>query len=141
MGVFARHFSLIAAGALFAVGISSPALARTAASAVDGLGEGEASYFSTEMAGSRTASGEPCDPDTLTAAHRTLPLGSVVRVTNPANGKSVVVRINDRGPYARNRIIDLSREAAQRIGLVRAGRGEVQLSMVTDDDTPSPDDN
>ena len=94
------------------------------------LGGGMASYYGAELAGHRTASGERFDPRGLTAAHRTLPFGSKVRVTNPANGRSVVVRINDRGPFARGRVIDVSRSAAERIGLVGRGHGEVQLALV-----------
>jgi peptidoglycan lytic transglycosylase len=66
--------------------------------------------------GGRTASGEPVSPGALTAAHRTLPFGSFVRVTNRRNGRSVVVRINDRGPFVRGRIIDLSPAAARTLG-------------------------
>jgi len=94
------------------------------------LGEGMASYYGAELAGRRTASGERFNPGELTAAHRTLPFGSKVRVTNPANGRSVVVRINDRGPFTRGRLIDLSRSAADRIGIVGRGHGEVQLALL-----------
>jgi rare lipoprotein A len=94
------------------------------------LGGGMASYYGAELAGRRTASGERFDPRGLTAAHRTLPFGSKVRVTNPANGRSVVVRINDRGPFARGRVIDVSRSAAERIGLVARGHGQVQLALL-----------
>ena len=66
----------------------------------------------------------------LTAAHKTLPFGTRVRVTNPATGKSVVVRINDRGPYARGREIDVSRAAAIQLGLIQRGHGTVELSLV-----------
>ncbi|RPF72681.1 septal ring lytic transglycosylase RlpA family protein [Aurantiacibacter spongiae] len=95
------------------------------------LGEGHASYYGDELAGNRTASGERFDPESLTAAHRTLPLGSRVRVTNPRNGDSVIVRINDRGPYHGNRVIDLSLAAARAIGLIRAGSGRVSLALLT----------
>ena len=94
------------------------------------LGQGTASYFSREMAGHRTASGERCDPDALTAAHRTVPLGSRLRVTSVASGRSVVVRINDRGPFSGGRVIDLSRAASDAIGLTRAGRGPVRLELL-----------
>ena len=94
------------------------------------LGSGVASYYGRELAGRRTASGEVFDPAGLTAAHRTLPFGSRVRVTNPRTGQSVVVRINDRGPFTRNRLIDLSQGAAQTIGLVAMGHGEVQLELL-----------
>ncbi len=93
------------------------------------MGSGEASYYGNELAGNPTASGEIFDPSRLTAAHRTLPLGSKVRVTNPTNGKSVVVRINDRGPYHGNRVIDLSTAAASAIGLIRSGTGRVNLAL------------
>ncbi len=115
----------IAAAALSAVGLSvSSASAQTAAAPFE---LGMASFFAAEMAGRRTANGETCDPATLTAAHRTLPFGTRLRVTNPANGKSVVVRINDRGPFARGRVIDLSKAAAAEIGLVQRGHGRVEL--------------
>jgi len=77
----------------------------------------------------KTASGEPFDPRQLTAAHRTLPFGTRVRVTN-ASGKSVVVRINDRGPFHGGRVIDLSQAAAAELGLVRAGSGRVTLALL-----------
>ena len=94
------------------------------------MGDGEASYYGNELAGNRTAAGEVFDPHKLTAAHRTLPLGSEVRVTNPRNDESVVVRINDRGPYHGNRVIDLSYAAAQEIGLIRSGTGRVNLALL-----------
>lgn len=94
------------------------------------LGSGVASYYGAELAGRRTASGERFDPRDLTAAHRTLPFGTKVRVTNPANGRSVIVRINDRGPFTRNRMIDLSRSAAEQIGLVARGHGTVELALL-----------
>nr|WP_050783496.1 septal ring lytic transglycosylase RlpA family protein [Methylobacterium nodulans] len=75
---------------------------------------GGASWYAS---GQRTANGERFNPNDLTAAHRSLPFGSRVRVTNTANGRSVVVRINDRGPFARGRIIDLSRASARAIGM------------------------
>lgn len=74
---------------------------------------------------SRTASGERMNPYGLTAAHRTLPLGSKVKVTNQRNGKSLVVRINDRGPFIRGRVLDLSKGAAQRLGFIGAGHTSV----------------
>jgi rare lipoprotein A len=89
---------------------------------------GVASWYGAELAGHRTASGERFNPAELTAAHRTLPLGSQVRVTY--QGHSVVVRINDRGPFAGHRVIDLSRAAAEEIGLRRAGSGKVTLAVL-----------
>lgn len=96
------------------------------------LGSGEASYYGRRFSGKLTASGERFDPALLTAAHRTLPFGSRVKVTNKRNGKSVIVRINDRGPFYGGRIIDLSKAAAKRIGLLRSGRGQVELALLPD---------
>lgn len=78
---------------------------------------GRASWYGPGFQGRRTASGETFDTNDLTAAHRTLPFGTRVRVRNERTGRSVVVRINDRGPYAHGRVIDLSRASAQAIGL------------------------
>ena len=88
---------------------------------------GRASWY--ELA-SKTASGEEMDADALTAAHPSLPLGSHVRVANLDNGRAVVVRINDRGPFAKDRIIDLSKAAAETLGMVEAGVARVSVSMV-----------
>jgi rare lipoprotein A (peptidoglycan hydrolase) len=96
------------------------------------IGGGAASYYGDELAGNPTASGERFDPNQLTAAHRTLPLGSRVQVTNPANGESVVVRINDRGPFHGNRVIDLSLAAAREIGLLRSGVAQVRMALLLD---------
>jgi hypothetical protein len=88
-----------------------------------------ASWYGPGFEGRRTASGERFQAQDLTAAHRSLPLGSQVTVTNLANGKSVRVRINDRGPYVRGRTIDLSRGAARRLGLERRGIGRVRITV------------
>lgn len=94
------------------------------------LGSGVASYYADRFNGQRTANGERFSNAELTAAHRTLPFGSRVRVTNPRNGASVIVRINDRGPFTRGRTIDLSRAAAEQVGIVRAGHGTVELELI-----------
>lgn len=94
------------------------------------IGQGEASYYGHELAGNRTASGERFNPNGLTAAHRTLPLGTKLRVTNVANGRSVIVRINDRGPFVGNRLIDVSLGAAREINMVRSGKAQVRLELV-----------
>ena len=83
--------------------------------------------------GGMTASGEAADPTGLTAAHRTLPFGTRVKVENLANGRSVVVRVNDRGPFGGGRVIDLSRAAAEKLGYVRAGIARVKVSVVDGD--------
>ncbi len=94
------------------------------------VGEGMASYYGSEFAGSRTANGERFDPAGLTAAHRTLAFHSRVAVTNIANGKEVIVRINDRGPWGKGRIIDISHAAARQIGMDRSGTARVKLELV-----------
>lgn len=91
---------------------------------------GTASWYGHEHAGKPTASGAAFDPDVLTAAHRTLPLGTRVRVTHVASGRSVVVTINDRGPYVRGRIIDLSRHAAEQLGMATDGLATVRLDVM-----------
>ncbi len=93
--------------------------------------EGEASYYSDRLSGHKTASGEPYRPRALTAAHRSLPLGTVLRVTRRDGKRSVIVRINDRGPFgSSNRILDLSRAAFERLGTLRAGVLEVRAEVV-----------
>jgi rare lipoprotein A len=87
---------------------------------------GKASWYALH---SRTASGERMNPAALTAAHKSLPLGSKVEVINKRNGRMVVVRINDRGPYVRGRIIDLSRAAARQLGFVDSGEASVCIAM------------
>ena len=94
------------------------------------IGQGVASYYGHELAGNRTASGERFNPNGLTAAHRSLPLGTKLRVTNVANGRSVIVRVNDRGPFVRNRLIDVSLGAARQIQMVRSGTARVSLEIV-----------
>lgn len=95
-------------------------------------GEGEASYYGAGFAGNPTASGERFDPEKLTAAHRTLPIGSKVRVRNVRTGRAVTVRINDRGPFHGRRVIDLSRAAARQLGMLRAGKARVKLALLLD---------
>ena len=91
---------------------------------------GVASWYGEEFAGRTTANGEIFDPLGLTAAHRTLPFGTIVDVTNPKNKQTVRVRVNDRGPYIGGRVIDLSYAAAKTIGLVEPGIGEVDFAIV-----------
>jgi rare lipoprotein A len=91
------------------------------------FGRGVASWYGPGFHGKRTASGERFDMNELTAAHRTLPFGTRVRVRNVRNGREVVVRINDRGPQAMHRIIDLSRAAAVALDLLQAGEAPVVL--------------
>src|SRR5260221_3674960 len=88
--------------------------------------QGVASWYGQEFAGRRTANGEIFDPLLFTAAHRTLPFGTIVDVRNPKTNQTVRVRVNDRGPYIGNRTIDLSYAAAQQISIIDAGSGDVE---------------
>ncbi len=94
------------------------------------LGTGQASYYANSFAGKRTANGEAYSPGAMTAAHRTAPFDSWIRVRNLDNGREVVVRVNDRGPWAKGRVIDLSWAAAKQIGLHRSGTARVSLTLV-----------
>jgi rare lipoprotein A len=96
----------------------TPTRTRTTEGGVSSSGTCEVSYYTD---GSRTANGEPFDPNGLTAAHKTLPFNTMVRVTNLANGKSVTVRINDRGPFVSGRCLDLARGAFTKIASTSAG--------------------
>jgi rare lipoprotein A len=99
---------------------------------VDGsvVEEGIASYYADEFNGRKTSNGEIYDMNALTAAHQTLPFNTRVRVTNLGNGMSVVVRINDRGPFKDNRVIDLSLEAARSIGMIGPGTARVRIEVI-----------
>ncbi|MFW0757611.1 septal ring lytic transglycosylase RlpA family protein [Pseudomonas sp. H11T01] len=93
---------------------------------------GSASYYGAKHQGKRTASGERFNQHSLTAAHRQLPFGTRVKVTNLSNDKTVVVRINDRGPHTRGRLIDLSHEAAEQLGMLRNGTARVRVQSLSD---------
>ena len=91
---------------------------------------GSASWYGGKFHGRTTANGERYDMNELTAAHKTLPFGTKVRVINERNGKAVVVRINDRGPFVGKRVIDLSRGAAQAVGMINQGVARVKLEVL-----------
>lgn len=136
-GTFAYHVQALADDGAVDLAVAAPQAEDAVADDQDhtpdfarDLGSGVASYYGVRFAGRSTASGEPFDPSELTAAHRTLPFGSRVRVTSKRTGKSVIVRINDRGPFHAGRVIDLSRAAADRIGIVRQGKGSVSLALL-----------
>jgi rare lipoprotein A (peptidoglycan hydrolase) len=96
----------------------------------DGHQSGNASFYAKRLSGRKTASGERYDPAALTAAHRTLPLGTQVKVVNPKNDKSVVVTVNDRGPVPANRMLDVSSAAADALGMKKAGVTRVETQVV-----------
>ena len=107
-----------------AVAAPAPMAAATDAS------EGKIAYYGRKFAGRKTASGERFNPNAMTMAHKTLPMGSMVRVTNLKNNKSVVVRVNDRGPTTPDRVGDLSRAAAAKIKMLRSGVISAKLEVV-----------
>lgn len=109
---------------------STPAIATQPPSFTE---SGLASWYGTAHQGHKTASGEHFDQKALTAAHRSLPLGTIARVTSLDSGKSIKVRINDRGPRARDRIIDLSAEAATALDLRAGGLGQVRIEVFAAD--------
>lgn len=111
-----QKYAFAAAMAVASTSFVAPAAAQSV---------GHASYYGKELAGRKTASGERFNPGGLTAAHRSLPFGTQLKLTNRQNGRSVVVRVNDRGPFVRGRVIDVSFGAAQALGF--AGRGVAQL--------------
>ena len=96
----------------------------------DSLIQGKASFYGSEFNGRKTANGEIYDETALTAAHRTLPFGTVLRVTNLRNGLSVIVRINDRGPFHPDRVIDLSKNAAEEIDLITYGVTDIEAEIL-----------
>lgn len=113
-------------------GCASPRTSPDAYGSTGYRAEGRASWYGSRHQGRRTASGERFDMRALTAAHPSLPFGSRVKVTNLGNQRSVVVRVNDRGPHSRERIIDLSRAAAERLGLLGSGVARVRLERQAD---------
>ncbi len=103
---------------------------KTGPSRTGAVQRGKATWYGGRFHGGPTASGERFDKNALTAAHRTLPFGSIVRVTNLKNGRSVKVRINDRGPFGKGRIIDVSEAAARKLRMIRAGVVPVEVEVV-----------
>ncbi|MFN5318039.1 MAG: septal ring lytic transglycosylase RlpA family protein [Bacteroidia bacterium] len=91
---------------------------------------GMASYYADKFVGRRTASGDVYRHDSLTAAHKTLPFGTKLRITHVANGRSVVVRVNDRGMKGLNRVVDLSRSAAEELGMISSGVAKVEVEIL-----------
>jgi rare lipoprotein A len=108
------------------------------ASAQGYVERGVASWYGPGFHGGSTSTGEPYDMYAMTAAHKTLPIPCYARITNLANGRTVVVRINDRGPFVANRLIDLSYTAAAKLDMLRGGTAMVEVRVVTPDDPPSP---
>ncbi len=110
--------------------VPAPVAPAPRAPRVVNVSSGKASWYGPGFFGNRTANGEVFRPGTMTAAHRTLPFGTKVRVTNLNNGRTAVVRINDRGPFTGGRVIDLAHGAAQHLGMVASGLAPVRLEVL-----------
>jgi rare lipoprotein A len=108
------------------IGVSQPTFAQSN----DKTQIGSASWYGSKYHGRKTSSGERYNKNEMTAAHKTLPFGTLVKVTNPANDKSVVLRINDRGPFVGNRIIDVSEAAARKLNIHAAGVAKVKVEVI-----------
>ena len=121
-----KKISLVLLAALFA-SLSLPSLAAGPGKVQKGV----ASYYHDSLHGNKTASGQIYNKNKLSAAHKTLPLGSKVRVTDVRTGKSIVVKVNDRGPFVKGRIIDLSRRAASDLGIIKKGITPVKVEVLS----------
>jgi rare lipoprotein A len=109
---------------------SAPAAAAAPATPAAATSSGKLAWYGKKFAGRKTASGEAFNPEALTMAHKTLPFGTRVKITNPTNDKSVTVRVNDRGPAQDDRVGDVSAAAARKLGMVRSGVIDAELSVV-----------
>lgn len=127
MGTRSRHFLACCLTGLLLTGVAGNGQAHQKTEKTQ---QGVASYYSDRFQGRTTASGEAFDQRALTAAHPTLPFGTRVTVTREDNGREVEVLINDRGPYAKGRIIDLSKRAAKELGMLKRGTVPVEISYV-----------
>jgi rare lipoprotein A len=135
MHFIANSIVIITVGTLFVGCVASPRFTsekfiRENNESYSMTEEGMASYYAEEFNGRQTSNGETYDMNRMTCAHQTLPFNTHVRVTNLENGKSVIVRINDRGPFKDNRIIDLSLAAAKSIELIGSGTAKVRLEVI-----------
>ncbi len=129
--LFKRFVTAMALLLLFSACASEPgraAVGRASDRAYEAVGV--ASWYGAKFHGRTTASGEPYDMNAMTAAHPSLPFGTKVRVTNLENGRGVVLRINDRGPFAKGRIIDVSRHAAEHLGFLGADLARVRVEAI-----------
>lgn len=125
-----RILPVVLLAALLASATPAPAEPRRSTDAAAAT-EGRLAYYGHRFAGRATASGERFDPEAMTMAHVSLPFGTLVRVTNPRNRRSVVVRVNDRGPTVPGRVGDVSLAAARQLGMLRAGSLEARLEVLS----------
>ncbi|NEV61462.1 septal ring lytic transglycosylase RlpA family protein [Thiorhodococcus minor] len=117
--------------ALLAAFLPFASTAMAAKTAPGQTQKGIASYYHDSLHGNKTASGQVYNKNRLSAAHKTLPLGSKVKVTDTNTGRSIVVKVNDRGPFVKGRIIDLSRAAARKLGIVKRGIARVEVKVLS----------
>ena len=136
-GAIAAAMLSVSAGAAFAQAASAPSTATAPATpgtpgtpAAMAAESGKVAWYGNKFAGRKTASGERFNPEAMTMAHKTLPFGTRVKVTNPKNGKSVTLRVNDRGPTQADRVGDVSLAAARKLGMVKAGVIDAELTVV-----------
>jgi rare lipoprotein A len=122
--------SLFLGGCVASPRFTSDRFSKTIESAGEFIAEGVASYYADDYHGRKTSNGEEYDMHAMTAAHQSLPFNTKVRVTNLQNGKSVIVRINDRGPFKDNRIIDVSYAAAKELSMIGPGTANVRLEII-----------
>lgn len=122
-----NKLNLLFVCALLLAGISAPLMAAQPGQVLTGV----ASYYHDSLHGNKTASGKVYNKHQLSAAHKTLPLGTRVRVTEPNSGRSVVLEVNDRGPFIKGRIIDLSRRAATELGMIKRGLAKVKVEILS----------
>jgi rare lipoprotein A len=108
--------------------LTSDALARDR---LDHVQKGFASFYHDSLHGRKTASGQTYNKNRLSAAHKSLPLGTQLRVTDTKTGRSIVVKVNDRGPFVKGRILDLSKQAAENLGIVKRGVAKVELKVIS----------
>jgi len=138
--MFQVRDSVLRCALLAVIGLPGCAAAARPPEPSDGVGEtGTASYISAALAGARTASGARFDPGEMVAAHRTLPFGTRVRVTNLGNGRHAVVTVVDRGPFRRGRILDVSPRAARTLGFFGAGVARVRIEILSGPATAGDD--
>jgi rare lipoprotein A len=128
--VFALSATVVFAQASAPAAASAPASAAAPAAATSAAETGKIAWYGRKFSGRKTASGEAFNPEALTMAHKTLPFGTRVKITNPKNNKSVVVRVNDRGPTQADRIGDVSYAAARKLGMLKPGVIEAELVVV-----------
>ncbi len=118
--------SLLIIGASLLLSLSGPLMAAQPGQVLTGV----ASYYHDSLHGNRTASGKVYNKNKLSAAHKTLPFGTHVRVTDPSSGRSIELEVNDRGPFVKGRIIDLSRRAAKKLGMINKGIAKVKVEVL-----------